>query len=111
MELDGQLTRKEEANQLRLTSSLQTLTEGSSQRSGGGGDQDMEEFFFFKAQATFKFLENIWFILQCCGAEPFFIGSGYRYIFSAPAPGKKISAPASPIKARLRPAPAPKNKF
>ena len=39
---------------------------------------------------------------QCCGAEPCFLGSGSRYFFSVPAPS---------IKARLRPAPAPKNSF
>ena len=39
---------------------------------------------------------------QCCGAETFFLGSGSRYFFSAPAP---------PIKPLLRSAPAPKNRF
>ena len=39
---------------------------------------------------------------QCCGAQPFFLGSGSR---------EKNSAPAPPIKAWLRPAPAPKKDF
>ena len=39
---------------------------------------------------------------QCCGALPFFLGSGSRNFLSAPAPPKK---------ARLRPAPVPKNRF
>ena len=40
--------------------------------------------------------------LQCCRAKPFFLGSSSRYFFLASAP---------PIKARLRLAPSPKNRF